>query len=85
MSSMFREAFTYLTACLQSSYEFSRVNHDRVIVNKVSQKAKIMNQYNHVTHLTQDIVWESDKYTRKHQIQESQEVSPFPAGDYKAA
>ena len=31
--------------------------------------AKIRNRYNHVPHLTQDTVWESDKYTRKHQIQ----------------
>ena len=28
---------------------------------------------------------ESDKNTRKHCIQEIQEVSPFPAGDHKAA
>ena len=28
---------------------------------------------------------ESDKKTRKHHIQDSQEVSPFPAGDHKAA
>ena len=30
-------------------------------------------------------MWESDKNTRKHHIQESQEVSPFAAGDHKAA
>ena len=30
-------------------------------------------------------MWESDKNTRKHHTQESQEVSPFPAGDHKAA
>ena len=29
--------------------------------------------------------WESDKNTRKHNTQESQEVSLFPAGDHKAA
>ena len=28
-------------------------------------------------------MWESDKNSRKHHIQESQEVSPFPAGDHK--
>ena len=27
---------------------------------------------------------ENDKNTIKHHIQESQEVSPFPAGDHKA-
>ena len=36
-------------------------------------------------HLTQDTVWESDKSTTKRHIQESQEVSPFQAGDQKAA
>ena len=36
--------------------------------------------------MTQDIIWEgSDKNTRKYHIQESQEVSPFPTGDHKAA
>ena len=49
---------------------------------KEGKEAKIWNQYNQVPHLTQDTVWENDK---KHQIQESQEVSPFPAGDHKAA
>ena len=50
------------------------------------KKAKIRNQYNQATHLlTQDTAWESDKNTIKHHIQESQEVSPFPAGDHKAA
>ena len=32
------------------------------------------------------MVWEGDtKKTRKHHIQGSQEVSPFPTGDHKAA
>ena len=31
------------------------------------------------------MVWESDKTTRKHHIQGSKEVSPFPTGDHKAA
>ena len=51
---------------------------------KVRKKAKIRNIYNQVPHLNQDTEWESDKNTRKHHIQESQEVSPFPAGDHKA-
>ena len=34
---------------------------------------------------TQDTTWESDKNTRKHHTQENQEVSPFQAGDHKAA
>ena len=33
----------------------------------------------------QDTIPESDKNTRKHHIQENQEVSPFPAGDHKVA
>ena len=52
---------------------------------KVSKKAKIRNRYNQVPHLTQETSDESDKNTRKHHIQESQEASPFPAGDHNAA
>ena len=48
---------------------------------KVRKKAKIRNRYN----LTQDIIWETDKNTRKLHIQESKEVSPVPTGDHKAA
>ena len=46
---------------------------------------KIRNRYNKVPHLTQDTTWESDTNIRKHHTQESQEVSPFPACDHKAA
>ena len=35
--------------------------------------------------ITQDTTWVSDTNTRKYHIQESQEVSPFPAGGHKAA
>ena len=35
--------------------------------------------------MTQDITWENDKNTRELHIQASQEVSPFQAGDHKAA
>ena len=52
---------------------------------KVSKKAQIRNRYNQVPHLAQGTTWESDKNTRKHHIQENQEVSPFPADDHKAA
>ena len=45
----------------------------------------IGNQYIQVPHLTQDTTWGNDKNTRKHHTQESQEVSPFQAGDHKAA
>ena len=52
---------------------------------KVRNKTKIRNRYNQIPHPTQDTIWENDKNTRKHYIRESQEVSPFPAGDHKAA
>ena len=50
---------------------------------KVSKGAKIRNRYNQVPHLTQDTngkVTSSQLYTTS----ESQEGSPFPAGDHKA-
>ena len=56
-----------------------------VVNTKVSKEAKIMNRYNQVPHLTQDNTWESDKNAIKHSIQESQEASPFQAGDHTAA
>ena len=37
------------------------------------------------TTLTENSIWENNKNTRKHHTQESQEVSPFPAGDHKTA
>ena len=49
----------------------------------VSKGAKIRNRYNQVPHLSQDTngkVTSSQLDTTK----ESQEVSPFPAGDHKA-
>ena len=51
---------------------------------QVRKKANIRNQYNQAPHLTHDTTWESNKNTIKHHTQESQEVSPFPAGDRKA-
>ena len=50
---------------------------------KVSKKGKIRNRYNQAPHLTQDTngkVTNTQLYTTN----ESQEVSPFPAGDHKA-
>ena len=46
------------------------------MAQKVSKDAKIRNQYNQVPHLIQD--------TNEKVANESQEVSPFPAGDHKA-
>ena len=50
---------------------------------KVSKGAKIKNRYNQVPHLTQDT---NGKVTNSQldTTNESQEVSPFPAGDHKA-
>ena len=50
---------------------------------KVSKGAKIRNRYNQVPHLTQDT---NGKVTNSQldTTNENQEVSPFPAGDYKA-
>ena len=52
-------------------------------LTKVSKGAKIRIRYNQVPHLTQDT---SGKVTNSHldTTNESQEVSPFPAGDHKA-
>ena len=49
----------------------------------VSKGAKIRNRYNQVLHLTQDTNGKvtNTQLDTKH---ESQEVSPFPAGDHKA-
>ena len=54
-----------------------------MVLTKVSKGAKIRNRYNQVPHLTKDtngIVTNSQLDTTN----ESQEVSPFPAGDHKA-
>ena len=53
------------------------------MLSKVSKGAKIRNRYNQVPHLTQDT---NGKVTNLQldTTNESQEVSPFPAGDHKA-
>ena len=51
-------------------------------ISKVSKGARIRNRYNQVPHLTQDT---NGKVTNSQlDTNESQEVSPFPAGDHKA-
>ena len=49
---------------------------------KVSKGAKIRNRYDQVPHLTQDINGKVTKL-QLNTTNESQEVSPFPAGDHK--
>ena len=43
------------------------------------------NQYNQVSYKTQDTIWEKGKNARKHHIQESHKVRPFPTGDNMGA
>ena len=52
--------------------------------DKVRKTARIRNQYSQVPHLSQDTKWENNKITIII-TNKSQEVSPFPAGDHKAA
>ena len=61
----------------------SRGTHTTKTIFKVSKGAKIRNRYNQVPHLTQDT---NGKVTHSQldTTNESQEVSPFPAGDHKA-
>ena len=54
------------------------------VLIKVRKRAKIRNRYNQAPHLTQDT---NGKVTMSQSdiTNESQEVSPFPAGDHKAS
>ena len=58
---------------------------------KVRNMAKIRKRYNQEPHLTQDTTWESNKNKinitnkRINITNKRQEVSPFSAGDHKAA
>ena len=59
---------------------------DQISLNfnyKVSKGAKIRNGYNQAPDLTQDTNGKV-KYSQLDTTNESQEVSPFPAGDHKA-
>ena len=66
-------------------FKLNTPGHEIATATKVRTKSEIRNRYNQLPRLTQDTVWKTDKNTRKHHIQESQEVSPFPAGDHRAA
>ena len=59
-------------------------NLSTTVGTKVRKTARIRNRYNQVPHLSQDTKWESNKITINIS-NKSQEVSPFPSGDYKAA
>ena len=75
-------------SCIGLSPCFSSTMHNNIFTQAeisaiVSKGAKIRNRYNQVPHLTQDT---NGKVTNSQldTINESQEVSPFPAGDHKA-
>ena len=53
------------------------------LIIKVSKGAKIGNRYNQVPHLTQDTYGKVTN-SQLDTTNESQEISPFPAGDHKA-
>ena len=74
---------TFQESSLYSSTLQACVNHNKPLHYKVSMGAKIRNRYNQVPHLTQDT---NGKVTNSQldTANESQEVSPFPAGDHKA-
>ena len=56
----------------------------KVATYKIKKDGKDLETLNQVLHLTQDTTWESNKDTINI-TNKSQEVSPFPAGDHKAA
>ena len=66
----------------QGSITKINMKHNSTKCIKEGQTAKIRKRYNQVPHLTQDTTRESNKKYNKHH---KQEVSPFPAGDHKAA
>ena len=64
-------------------YQFKYCSEKLSNAVKVSKGAKIRNRYNQVPHLTKDT---NEKVTNSQldTTNESQEISPFPAGDHKA-
>ena len=56
----------------------------KLLPNKVRKTAMIRNQYNQVPHLSQACKLESNK-TTMNITNKSQEVSPFPSDEHKAA
>ena len=69
-------------SCIIEFIKLAAEKKDKML-RKVSKGAKIRNRYNQVPHLTQDT---NGKVTNSQldTTNESQEVSPFPAGDRKA-
>ena len=68
------------TVCTLCFDQEEKEENMRLVIYKVSKGAKIRNRYNQVPHLTQDT---NGKVTNSQidTTNESQEVSPFPAGE----
>ena len=82
-SSCSATAFKEVTKILALQERVSHFTNNFSALKKASKGAKIRNRYNQVQHLTQDTngnVTNSQLDTTN----ESQEISPFPAGDHKA-
>ena len=47
-----------------------------LIILKIKKKATVRNRFNSAPHLTQHIIWISEKKTLQHSTQESQDVGP---------
>ena len=77
-------AFSAINICFLSVFCSANKSYFMIAhIFKESKGAKIRNRYNQVPHLTQDT---NGKVTNSKldTINESQGVSPFPAGDHKA-
>ena len=66
-----------------TEHKFSTTHINLIPTNKQSEAAKIKNRYNQAPHPTQDTYGKAT-YPQSDTTNESQEVSPFPAGDHKA-
>ena len=75
------DAFNTTSRYFDGILNINNVYFDNMV--KVSKGAKIRNRYNQVPHLTQDTNGKVSN-SQLDTTNESQEVSPFPAGDHKA-
>ena len=71
------------TGCLNALWRQIFALDSAGFLLKVSKGAKIRSGYNQVPHPTQDTNWKVTN-SELDTTNESQEVSPFPAGDHKA-
>ena len=80
--------FQFTCSCINLTMIFYLLHYTVVrygaLKKKVRKTATIRKRYNQVPHLTHNTTWESNKNTINI-TNKSQETSPFPAGDHKAA